>query len=314
MGHTSTAVVFESPGNLSVREVLLPELTTDDCLVEVLHSGISTGTERLLWTGDMPFFPGLQYPLVPGYESVGRVLECGANSALAEGQAVFIPGSRGFENVAGLFGGAAKHLVVPSHRLIPLSGDPEEASVLLALVATAIHALGRLHENTSLDLIVGNGVLGRLIARVAKATGNSDIRQWETNLERQETSVSTITNAIDDARTDYRTVVDVSGDSNIINQAVAHMGPGSTLVLAGFYHQPLTFDFAPAFMREIDIRIAAEWREQDMERAAYLLANNLLTTDDLITHRFAANDAKTAYTEAFSNPKCLKTVLDWSVL
>ena len=97
MGHTSTAVVFESPGNLSVREVLLPELTTDDCLVEVLHSGISTGTERLLWTGDMPFFPGLQYPLVPGYESVGRVLECGADSTLAEGQAVFIPGSRGFE-------------------------------------------------------------------------------------------------------------------------------------------------------------------------------------------------------------------------
>jgi myo-inositol-1(or 4)-monophosphatase len=37
----------------------------------VLHSGISTGTERLLWDGTMPPFPGLGYPLVPGYETVG---------------------------------------------------------------------------------------------------------------------------------------------------------------------------------------------------------------------------------------------------
>ena len=34
-------------------------------------------TEKLLWNGTMPHFPGMGYPLVPGYESVGRVIEAG---------------------------------------------------------------------------------------------------------------------------------------------------------------------------------------------------------------------------------------------
>ena len=44
-----------------------------DLEVAVSFSGISTGTERLLWEGTMPPFPGLSYPLVPGYETVGTI-------------------------------------------------------------------------------------------------------------------------------------------------------------------------------------------------------------------------------------------------
>ena len=74
MGAISTAVVFEQPGKMALRPVQLPEPHSTDCVVEVHWTGISTGTERLLWDGRMPPFPGLAYPLVPGYESVGRVV------------------------------------------------------------------------------------------------------------------------------------------------------------------------------------------------------------------------------------------------
>ena len=57
MTQVATAVVFESPGNLSLREVGLPDCAATDCLVEIDWSGISTGTERLLWDGRMPHFP-----------------------------------------------------------------------------------------------------------------------------------------------------------------------------------------------------------------------------------------------------------------
>jgi bacteriochlorophyllide a dehydrogenase len=50
-------------------------------VVDVEWSGISTGTERLLFTGRMPPSPGMGYPLVPGYESVGRVRRCRQGSA-----------------------------------------------------------------------------------------------------------------------------------------------------------------------------------------------------------------------------------------
>ena len=133
----TTAVVFEQPGHLSLRSVGLNEPGPGDCVVEIDWSGISTGTERLLWSGRMPAFPGLGYPLVPGYESVGRVSVAPPGSGLHEGQRVFVPGSLGFSDVRGLFGGAARHLLVATSRVVPLGNDAGEDSVLLALAATA---------------------------------------------------------------------------------------------------------------------------------------------------------------------------------
>jgi len=56
--HT-TAVVIEEPKRLAVRRVSLVEPADTDVVVAVEWSGISTGTERLLYTGAMPPFPGL---------------------------------------------------------------------------------------------------------------------------------------------------------------------------------------------------------------------------------------------------------------
>ncbi len=68
------AVVLEQPLQLSVRELPLVAATVNDLVVDISWSGISTGTEKLLWSGRMPSFPGMGYPRVPGYESVGRVV------------------------------------------------------------------------------------------------------------------------------------------------------------------------------------------------------------------------------------------------
>ena len=80
---TTTAVVFAQPGQLSLESLELTPPGEEDVVVEIDWSGISTGTERLLWTGRMPSFPGMGYPLVPGYESVGRVTAAGSRSGLS---------------------------------------------------------------------------------------------------------------------------------------------------------------------------------------------------------------------------------------
>ncbi|MCF7996833.1 MAG: chlorophyll synthesis pathway protein BchC, partial [Chromatiaceae bacterium] len=67
------AVVLDQPRQLALKRLELTPAADADCVVDIDFSGISTGTERLLWTGRMPPFPGMGYPLVPGYESVGRV-------------------------------------------------------------------------------------------------------------------------------------------------------------------------------------------------------------------------------------------------
>ena len=315
MVQSSTAVVFESPGALSLREVGLPECGPTDCLVEVHWSGISTGTERLLWDGRMPPFPGLAYPLVPGYESVGVVIAAGADACVKEGTSVFVPGSRGFTNVEGLFGGAARNLVVDSQRLIPIDSWLEQEGTLLALVATAIHAVDRFGPDTLPELIIGHGVLGRLVARIAVLRGATNLRVWEPQSARQSGGMGySVVSPEEDDRRDYQSVCDVSGDSEILNKVLPRLQKNGQVVLAGFYHAPVSFDFPPAFMTEATLKIAAEWQPKDLVSAAQLLSSGRLSLADLITHRYAAQDAESAYRTAFSDPNCLKLILDWRSL
>ncbi len=306
------AVVIEEPERLSVRRLELKEPTADDLVVEVQWSGISTGTERLLWTGRMPPFPGMGYPLVPGYESVGRVIDAGTNAKARIGETVFVPGSAGFKDVRGLFGGSARRLVVAGARAPTISASLGDQGVLIALAATARHALAA-GDATPADLIVGHGVLGRLLARIAVAAGGPPPTVWETNPVRQGGAEGyTVIHPDTDERRDYRAIYDVSGDPKLLNPLIGRLARGGEVVLAGFYDQPLTFDFPPAFMREARLRVAAEWSPPDLAATTVLIESEALSLDGLITHRVGVREADKAYRTAFGDATCLKMVLDWS--
>nr|MDJ0869967.1 chlorophyll synthesis pathway protein BchC [Myxococcota bacterium] len=284
----------------------------EDVVVDVEWSGISTGTERLLWSGEMPPFPGMGYPLVPGYESVGRVTHAGPRSGQRAGARVFVPGARCFGPVHGLFGGAAGRLVVPGHRVVPVDSGLEERAVLLALAATAHHSVSAPDARPP-DLIVGHGVLGRLLARIALL--RPDARPpvvWERDPTRRNGAGDyAVLDPSDDPRRDYRAIYDVSGDPSLLDDLIARLAPGGEVVLAGFYREPLSFAFPPAFMREARIRVAAEWGDSDLASVAARVEAGELSLDGLITHRQAAADAADAYETAFGDPSCLKMILDW---
>jgi 3-hydroxyethyl bacteriochlorophyllide a dehydrogenase len=284
-------------------------------VVDIEFSGISTGTEKLLWNGRMPQFPGMGYPLVPGYESVGRVVQAGPEAGLSVGERVFVPGARCYGEVRGLFGGAASKLVSAGSRLTPISDALGEKSVLLALAATAYHAVSDAGKRTSIvppDLIVGHGVLGRLLARMVVLAGFAPPTVWEINPSRQGGAQGyPVLDPKDDPRRDYRAIYDVSGDAQILDQLVMRLAPGGEIVLAGFYTEPLHFMFAPAFMREAQIRCAAEWKRPDLLAVKELAESGRLSLDGLITHHDAPMHADAAYRTAFGDPDCLKMVLDW---
>src|ERR1700730_7096502 len=95
------AVVLKQPGQVELNRLALTAPAWDDVVVDVDWSGVSTGTERLLWSGRMPPFPGMGYPLVPGYESVGTVVEADSGASVRVGQTVYVPGARCFGAVRG---------------------------------------------------------------------------------------------------------------------------------------------------------------------------------------------------------------------
>ena len=312
--NTTTAVVLDRPENLCLTQLNLTPPGDEDVVVEVDYSGISTGTERLLWSGRMPAFPGMGYPLVPGYESVGHVVQAGAAAGLAVGDTVFVPGANCFGPVRGLFGGAASHLVVPARRTVSIDAGLGERAVLLALAATAYHAVaggGRREALNPPDLIVGHGVLGRLLARLNVAAGYPTT-VWELDPTRAAGAEGYTVLAPDaDKRRDYRAIYDVSGDAGILDALIGRLAPGGEVVLAGFYSERVSFSFPPAFMREARIRAAAEWQRPDLLAVKSLIEEQRLSLDGLITHRERAAHAESAYRTAFGDAACLKMVLDW---
>ncbi|MFM2149557.1 MAG: hypothetical protein RLZZ187_1863 [Pseudomonadota bacterium] len=304
------AVVLEAPERLALSRLQLAGAGEDDVVVDVEWSGISTGTERLLYTGRMPPFPGMGYPLVPGYESVGRIAQAGPKAGRRVGERVFVAGARCFGSVRGLFGGAARRLVVPGAKAVPLDDALGADGVLLALAATAQHAIAP--GVVPPDLIIGHGVLGRLIARIVVAMGAPPPTVWELNPQRASGARGyAVLTPEDDPRRDYRCICDVSGDSSLLDTLVQRLAPGGEIVLAGFYSAPLSFAFPPAFMKEARIRIAAEWREPDLVAVQALIAAGALPLDGLVTHQRDFASAPDAYRTAFEDPGCLKMVLDW---
>jgi 3-hydroxyethyl bacteriochlorophyllide a dehydrogenase len=303
----TTAVVFRAPQELELRRLELTVPTAGQVVVDIEWSGISTGTERLLWSGTMPPFPGLGYPLVPGYESVGRVVQAGEGVALSVGTRVFVPGANCFGEVKGLFGGAAARLVVPASRVVPVDESLGERAVLLALAATAHHALA----NGALpELIIGHGVLGRLLARIAVAKGVTPT-VWELNPVRASGAVGYQVSTPDaDPRRDYKAIYDVSGDASLVDSLVMRLARGGEIVLAGFYDR-VSFAFAPAFMKEARLRVAAEWQPPDLTAVVELVRAGQLSLDGLITHTRNFDQAPEAYRTAFGEPACLKMLLDW---
>jgi bacteriochlorophyllide a dehydrogenase len=308
----TVAVVLKQPEQVELNRLALTAPTTEDVVVDVDWSGVSTGTERLLWSGRMPSFPGMGYPLVPGYESVGRVVEAGSASGFDPGQHVFVPGAKCFGEVRGLFGASASRLVVAAKRVAPIDRQLGERGILLALAATAYHAIAA-NGASAPDCIVGHGVLGRLLARISIAVRNDPPTVWEKNPARASGAVGYgVIDPEHDTRRDYKNIYDVSGDASLLDSLIGRIAPGGEIVLAGFYSERLSFAFPPAFMREARLRVAAEWQPSDLVATRTLIESGRLSLDGLITHRHDAKSAPDAYRVAFDDPSCLKMILDWS--
>ena len=305
------AVIIKDPGKLYLGNVALREPSAGEVVVETHFSGVSTGTERLFWNGEMPTFPGMGYPLVPGYEAVGEVVDARGSNKLDVGDFVFVPGANCYKDVKGLFGASARQLIVSEEKLIKIDKNLDSTGTLFALAATARHAMAGL-GNKMPNLIVGHGVLGRLLARLTIAAGGEPPVVWETNSSRISGAEGyEVLNPVEDNKRDYESIYDASGDPSILDQIIQRLKKNGEIVLAGFYSNPLTFTFPPAFMREAKIRISAEFTTEDVSVTKSLIETGALSLDKLISDTRPAEASTEAYKVAFEDSDCLKMVIDW---
>ena len=309
--HT-TAVLLEAPGRLSLAKVGLHTPGAADVVVQIRHSGISTGTEKLFYTGAMPPFPGMGFPLVPGYEAAGEVVEAGTDAGIPVGTHVFVPGANCYDGAFGLFGAAARTVTTAAARVTRIDAGLGASAALLALAATARHAIAGPGKAVP-DLIVGHGTLGRLLARLTILAGAPAPTVWEVDPTRRTGATDyPVIDPATDTRRDYASIYDASGQSALLPDLIGRLRKGGEIVFAGFYTEPLSFAFPPAFMKEARLRVSAEWQPCDMIATRALVESGDLTLADLITHRMPAREAPAAYRTAFTDASCLKMILDWN--
>lgn len=187
---TGEALAFwlREPRVGEIRPVQLPDPGADDVVVRTLYSGISRGTEALVFRGGVPEtehktmrapfqdgeFPG---PVKYGYLNVG-VVEAGP-LALRE-QLVFC-----------LYPHQTRY-VVPAGAVTPIpDGVPAPRAVLAGAVETAVNALWdaapRIGDHVA---VVGAGMVGCCVARLLAGIPGVTVTLVDVNTDRAETAVA----------------------------------------------------------------------------------------------------------------------------
>jgi NADPH:quinone reductase-like Zn-dependent oxidoreductase len=219
-GRRVRAFWLREPGVGEIRSSRLADPGPDDVVVRTLHSGISRGTETLVFRGEVPAsqreamrapfqegdFPG---PLRYGYLNVG-VVEHGPAGLLGRTVFCLYPHQTAY--------------VVPAAAVVPVPHDvPARRAVLAGTVETAVNALWDapplLGDRVT---VVGAGMVGCCVARLLARFPCADVQLVDVDASRADVATR--------LRVPLVAPEDAAGDRDLVVHASAS-GPGLQLSL-----------------------------------------------------------------------------------
>lgn len=203
--------------------------------IEALYSGISRGTEALVFNGAVPESEhermrcplqegDLPYPVKYGYASVGVARKAGSR---LDGRTVFV-----------LHPHQDRYLV-PEDMAVPLpEGVPAERAVLAANMETALNIVwdGRVSIGDRIA-VVGAGVVGALAAWLASRVAGCDVTLMDINPERAAlaAALGCRFSAPCDAPRDQDVVIHASASADGLATALECAGTEARVVEASWY-------------------------------------------------------------------------------
>ena len=237
MPESTTARQFwiRTPGHGEIVTADLAPRRADEVLVHTLYSGISRGTESLVFRGEVPTsqyeamrapfqqgeFPG---PIKYGYTSVGQVLE-GPDPLL--GRTVFC-----------LYPHQDRYCV-PATDVTPVpDAVPADRAVLAATMETAVNAVWDARPAAGDRIVVvGAGAVGLLVAWLCRQMPGTQVTAVDINPARRTVAealgVTCVVEPPHDATADL--VVHASGRPEGLARALAVAGAEATIVEVSWY-------------------------------------------------------------------------------
>ena len=240
MSDNSTARQFwvKAPGHGEIVTAEMPPRQEDEVLVRTLYSGISRGTEALVFRGEVPPSQHLAMrapfqegehggPVKYGYISVGDVIEAPNARSELTGRTVFC--LHPHQDV----------YCVPAHAVAPVPDDvPPGRAILAANMETAVNAIWDARPTAGDHIVViGAGVVGLLIGWLSRQMPGADVTMVDVNPERASVAAALglefTTSAPESAEADL--VFHASGNPEGLAASLAVAGVEGTIVDVSWY-------------------------------------------------------------------------------
>lgn len=326
----SKAIIFTAPDQVSLDTLEVPAPARGELLVKTLYTGVSTGTETRVLAGKQV---GGNFPLVPGYENVGKIVESGPETTLKPDQLVFHTGSKFTGRFAKCWGAHQEFTLVYETDVfsVPENLDPVDA-IFAKVGAIALHGIKRA-KVTEKDtvVVVGLGLIGHLAAQSAKAFG-ARVIGVDTNHHRlQMAGAAGVEHLVDASTEDVKTAVadygrqnvsvaiDATGIAATIPQTaqllrempwVAPFPASPRLVILGSYTAPIVLDYDPLFLCEADILFSRDTRPEDIHEMMQLLADKKINPAVLNARKYPVSNAPQAYRDLVEH-KLMRLIFEW---
>ncbi len=320
------SLYFHGNEKIEIRDEPLPFPEPDEVVVETLLSGISAGTESLIYHGNVPkemtMDPSLKaysgtfrYPLKYGYALVGNIVETGAEIQKE------LRDTRVFA-----FHPHETYFTASVNDLIPLPETlSSEDAVFLANMETAVNFLmdGQplIGERVG---VFGQGVVGLLttallnkfpLALVITVDFSQLRRQFSVEFGADHALNPAGSNILEEIRnmlrinsssSDFDLVYELSGSPDALNDAIAVTGYEGRLIIGSWYGiKTASLDLGSAFHRSkirmissqvssIHSRFSGRWNKKRRMAVALNMLSNIRPAK-LITHRFPVHRAQDAF-------------------
>lgn len=327
------AAVATEVGHVAFQTVTVPDPGPEDVVVRLTYSWISNGTEGSFVrgeriAGDTPrkATDPMPFPHVPGYQKVGVVEWVGSAAGdFRVGEVVFATVSR----IEGMFYSFAGHVSpAVTHRSqvwrLPEGLDPVAVSgLVLTQVGYNVGIRPSLQPGDA-AVVIGDGMVGHWSAQTLQHRGAKVLL-----LGRHDDRLSRFLpgdqdRVVNSTREDpvaavrawapegVQVLADTVGSVPTIEALIPTMRRFSHLSSAGFYGPNGLIDIQKLRDREMTLHAPAGWTKERMDATLTLLAQGVLKTLPLITHRFPAAQAGEAFDLILSRREpVLGVVLDW---
>jgi len=332
--------VMVSPGNIEIHEVQMPVLKPGEVLVKVHKVGIC-GSDVHISHGKLPF---VQYPIVQGHEACGVVVDtrecnnnfqagdkvitfprliCGKCDACKSGKTNFCDKLQ----IIGVHtnGVCSEYVSIPEICVAKIPQHiPFEIGAMIEPLAVAVHTVNLAGDVKDQNvLVIGAGVIGNMVAQVAKAKGAKVMIVGRTQYRLDFAKQFGIDYCINETNEDVGLAVsskfgqgadicfECIGVDKSVNDCLIYCRKGGIAVIAGVFGEKQLIDVFSIQDKELNVIGAMLYLEKDFQESVELIEQKKVQLEPMFSAHYALEyfNKAYAYIADRSNP-VMKVIID----